>query len=212
LNPRPPHQLRQATSRSTLNEVPSQPVPISRSTLPASSTSSDSRPVASPLAAGHTASQVTLQTNTSLPLPKAVDSDAPSIHSVPSQLVSPPLLVRQTPLRSKLSLPNLRRKQRLDEEVSINSPSNVYDSRTPGNRPKGRTPKYPDFRISVRPKFHKFCPFCIRPTLPFFAKFVRTTGSGLKFFFQMSLKSQKMCFSQKNFAPTSSCCPDWHTA
>ncbi|KDR79719.1 hypothetical protein GALMADRAFT_93552 [Galerina marginata CBS 339.88] len=111
-NPRPTQQLRQASSRSTLNEGPiSRPVPVSRTTLPAATTF-DPLPTNPSLTAARTASlQVTPQPGASSPPPR--DSDAVSVHSVRSQVISPPpnTVTRQNSLRSKLSLPNLRRKQ-----------------------------------------------------------------------------------------------------
>ena len=83
-----PKQLRQASLRSTLNEASAtRPVPIERTTLPMTTTFEPS-PTNSSLAPGRTTSvQVAPRVDISLPPPK--DSDAVSVHSVCSQLVSP---------------------------------------------------------------------------------------------------------------------------
>ncbi|KAF8149384.1 hypothetical protein B0H34DRAFT_733556 [Crassisporium funariophilum] len=121
---RPQHQLRQITSRSTLNESISRPIPVSRSTLPASGIS-DPQPTSSPLAIRKASIQLSrdAKNGSTSPVPRA-DADAASIHSTRSQLVSPPPLGRQNSLRSKLSLPNLRRnRSRQDEDSSLGSGS-----------------------------------------------------------------------------------------
>ncbi|TFK32573.1 rab-GTPase-TBC domain-containing protein [Crucibulum laeve] len=144
LSNRPPHQLRQAVSNSNLNEpLPPRPIPVSRSTLPttvvvetSSSSPSSSDASSYPRRAGSIQGPprpFAREEVSSFPPPerKPLDTDAVSVHSTRSQLVSPPLIARQPSLRTKLSLPNLRRnRSKQDETSSMNSGTHVIDSET----------------------------------------------------------------------------------
>ncbi|KAG6826165.1 hypothetical protein H0H93_016742, partial [Arthromyces matolae] len=102
----PPSRLRPTPSRSTLSEAP-----ISRSTIVSRSTL-DSTPSPQP--------------RQPTPEPKSrpsVDTDAVSITSSRSNVISPiPSLGRQSSMRTKLSLPNLRRTTSKQDESSPLSP------------------------------------------------------------------------------------------
>ncbi|KAG6888452.1 hypothetical protein C0995_008127 [Termitomyces sp. Mi166 len=102
----PPRFLRQTASRSTFNEAPiSRPVPHTRSTL-------DS--------AGSSPAQQTSEFRGR----HSVENDALSMNSSKSNLVSPPpaAVGRQNSLRTKLSLPNLRRNVNKQDESSSMPP------------------------------------------------------------------------------------------
>lgn len=97
--------LRQTTSRTNLNNSPLSPTPIGRPEVPAS-----------PPRVLH--KQQSLQTNLASPGPVA-DADNASIMSSRSRVASPPPLIgRQPSLRSKLSLPNMRRSQSRHGSIS----------------------------------------------------------------------------------------------
>ncbi|GLB36933.1 putative protein with domain in Tre-2, BUB2p, and Cdc16p [Lyophyllum shimeji] len=106
---RPAQQLRQMPSRSTLNEaLPARASPQAHPTLPGASNSDTPSPTAQ-------------QPQRSLPELRgrpSVDADGASVHSNRSNLVSPPpTLGRQNSLRSKLSLPNLKRSAGRQDEI-----------------------------------------------------------------------------------------------
>ncbi|KAF5368689.1 hypothetical protein D9615_010326 [Tricholomella constricta] len=121
---RPVQQLRQFASRSTLNDAPAQrPIPRTRAALPGGSISDAASPPIQP-------SPVQVPEARARP---SVDTDAMSVHSTRSNLVSPPpTLGRQNSLRSKLSLPNLRRNLGRQDESSPSVPpdSPVVDGDT----------------------------------------------------------------------------------
>lgn len=142
---RPPHQLMQMTSRASLDGSLA-PDAASRPPHPRISEGSTSSPPIPPLAPRpilpdgrlSTSSQsreATQESASTQPVSSrgrsSVDTDAISVHSSRSQLVSPPPIVRQPSLRSKLSLPNLRRnRSRQDETSSIGSGSQGPDNDT----------------------------------------------------------------------------------
>ncbi|GLB44029.1 hypothetical protein LshimejAT787_1502130 [Lyophyllum shimeji] len=106
---RPTQQLRQTPSRSTLHEaLPARASPQTHPTLPGASNSDTPSPTAE-------------QPQRSLPELRgrpSVDADGASVHSSHSNLVSPPpTLGRQNSLRSKLSLPNLKRSAGRQDEI-----------------------------------------------------------------------------------------------
>ena len=114
------HQLRRETSsRSALNEPlpsPSRPIPISRPAIPGSTMGSvDSPPPSSPSQSlGHTASIHAQSRNDSSS--RASDADAASINSDTRSHLA---VTRQLSLRTKLSLPNLRRNRGKQEDESV---------------------------------------------------------------------------------------------
>ena len=120
MSSRSQHQLRRETSsRSALNEAlpsPSRPIPISRPTIPGSAIASvDSPPPSSPSQSlGHTASIHAQSRNDSSS--RASDADAASINSDTRSHLA---VARQLSLRTKLSLPNLRRNRSRQEDESI---------------------------------------------------------------------------------------------
>ena len=121
MSSRSQHQLRRETSsRSALNEAlpsPSRPIPISRPTIPGSAAiaSVDSPPPLSPSQSlGHTASIHAQSRNDSSS--HASDADAASINSDTRSHLA---VARQLSLRTKLSLPNLRRNRSRQEDESI---------------------------------------------------------------------------------------------
>ena len=114
------HQLRRETSsRSALNEPlpsPSRPIPISRPTIPGSTIGSvDSPPPPSSpsQSLSHTASIHAQSRNDSSS--RASDADAASINSDTRSHLT---IARQLSLRTKLSLPNLRRNRGKQEDES----------------------------------------------------------------------------------------------
>ena len=113
-------QLRHETSsRSALNEAlpsPSRPIPISRPTIPGSAIGSfDSPPPSSPSQSlGHTASIHAQSRNDTSS--RASDADAASINSDTRSHLA---VARQLSLRTKLSLPNLRRNRSRQEDESV---------------------------------------------------------------------------------------------
>ncbi|KAG5650627.1 hypothetical protein H0H81_011552 [Sphagnurus paluster] len=110
---RPIQQLKQMASRSTLNEVVTAPrqTPTPRTILPSSNTSE----------AGSSPSQSSPLNNIDPPRP-SIDSDATSIRSARSNLISPQPFGRHNSLRSKLSLPNLRRNLSRQDDPPNNTP------------------------------------------------------------------------------------------
>ncbi|KAG5338936.1 hypothetical protein C0989_005570 [Termitomyces sp. Mn162] len=100
-----PHVLRQTASRSTLNEAPMpRPVPHIRSTFDGSGQSPSPSVQLTPEFRGRL----------------SAENDAVSLHSSKSNMTLPPPAVigRQSSLRSKLSLPNLRRNTPKQDESS----------------------------------------------------------------------------------------------
>ena len=120
------HQLRRETSsRSALNEAlpsPSRSIPISRPTLPGSTIrNADSPPPSSPSQSlGHTASIHAQSRNDSSS--RASDADAASINSDTRSHLA---VARQLSLRTKLSLPNLRRNRSRQEDESVGGDSEM---------------------------------------------------------------------------------------
>ena len=107
------HQLREPSSRSTLSEnlAPTRPIPIPESTT--GSVNSSPSPSSPPQSHGHRAStQVQPRNDTSS---HVSDVDTASINSdTRSQFA----VVRQSSVRTKLSLPNLRRNRSRQEDES----------------------------------------------------------------------------------------------
>ncbi|KAF9459090.1 rab-GTPase-TBC domain-containing protein [Collybia nuda] len=101
---RPPH-LRATASHSNLSDSTSpRPVPVTHSTLSGNESS--------PSIAGTSSPQPTGEANSTAPTSRgrpSVDTDTYSIRSNRSGVTSPPAIGRQNSLRTKLSLPNLRR-------------------------------------------------------------------------------------------------------
>ncbi|RDB27248.1 hypothetical protein Hypma_004535 [Hypsizygus marmoreus] len=124
---RPVQQLRQMASRSTLNESPTPKVVP----LPRRMGSDASNSVSPPTHFPHP--QASGGRDSASPAPNrsrpSVDTDAVSVHSSRSNVVSPPptTIGRHNSLRTKLSLPNLRRNLTRQDDATNVSESPVVD-------------------------------------------------------------------------------------
>ena len=171
LGNRASHQLRQVSSRATLNEFPTNGSPSSsifspngspRSTTgPTDSSPSMPSPLGGILPGRKSSLQVGIPRTSSSPSSQKADGDAASTaNDSHSQVVSPPPIQRQSSLRSKLSLPNLRRKQSrniTDEELISSSASMTGSqiSHPPQDAAEMLQVKDMEFEL-VRPNFAHF--------------------------------------------------------
>ena len=171
---RAPRQLRQVSSRATLNEFPTNgsssnslfgPNGSSRSPPIARSTAESSPSTSSPLGGilpGRKSSLQVGNARTSSSISQKTEVDAVSItNDSRSQVVnSPPPIQRQSSLRTKLSLPNLRRKQsrnNTNEDLISSSASMTGSQISHAPQDGGEMLQVKDMEFElVRPNFGHF--------------------------------------------------------
>ena len=168
------HQLRQVSSRATLNEFPTNassssspfgPNGSSRSTPIARSTTELSPSMSSPLGGILPGRKSSLQvgnarSSSSFSQKTEVDSVSITNDSRSQVVISPPPIQRQSSLRTKLSLPNLRRKQSRNNtnEDLISSSASITGSQishAPQDAAEMLQVKDMEFEL-VRPNFAHF--------------------------------------------------------
>ena len=122
LNNRPVFQSKQMVSRT--ESSPAKPLTVARTTISDPNSSSDSGPTSPVFPAGSARDPAPDAT-----LARTRDTDAVSIHSTRSNVISPPPSARNPSLRTKLSLPGLRRNLSRQDDTSSTG-SQPTDSET----------------------------------------------------------------------------------
>ena len=123
------HQLRRVVSKVDLSESSPPKQPTTRATLSGANTGNESVPISPVLPPSQGKDSIP---DTSSPQGRpSTDADAVSLNSTRSNVISPTLVTRHPSLRSKLSLPNLRRNlSRQDDTSSVGSAPQLVDHDT----------------------------------------------------------------------------------